>query len=142
MTAAAMLLIRLRDLGVTVRVDAGDLRLRPASAVPLDLLAGVRSHKADFLALLAGNESTPRPALAPAAPAQPADPTLAALQAACDNRAVILAGSYHTADVLADREAVEAEGLLLAPGTAERDRLDRQHATMVAGLLRVSWGKR
>jgi hypothetical protein len=41
------------------------------------------------------------------------------------------------ADEAADRHAIGAEGLLPTPGTAERDRLDRDHAATVAGLLRL-----
>jgi hypothetical protein len=60
----------------------------------------------------------------PAAPEQVADATLAALQAACADRAAALAGAYDAPDVMADREAIAAEEPLPALGTAERERHD------------------
>jgi hypothetical protein len=68
MSAAAML-ARLFDLGVTPRADGDVLRLRPASAVPADLLAELRVHKKELLALLAANDSTAAP-LSAASPEQ------------------------------------------------------------------------
>jgi len=94
---AALLLSRLGDLGVSVRADEGVLRLRPASAVPPDLLAEVRAHKAEVLALLAANDAAvvPPAALPPATPEQ-------------------------AADEAADREAIAAEPLWpTAPRMAE-----------------------
>ena len=55
MTAAAVL-TRLHDLGVVVVARGESLALRPASAVPPALLAEVRLHKAEVLALLAAND--------------------------------------------------------------------------------------
>ena len=52
MTAVALLL-RLAELGVSVQADHDRLRLRPGSAVPPDLLSGLREHKAMVLVLLA-----------------------------------------------------------------------------------------
>jgi hypothetical protein len=52
-TAAAALLVRLSGLGVVAETDHGALRLRPASAIPTDLLAELRKHKAGVLSLLA-----------------------------------------------------------------------------------------
>ncbi len=51
MTAAA-LLARLADLGVSAEVEKGGLRLRPASAIPGDVLAALRENKVEVLALL------------------------------------------------------------------------------------------
>lgn len=51
-------------LGVTVRPDGGVLWLRPAAAVPPDLLLEVKAHKADLLAVLAAKDAPP--ILAPA----------------------------------------------------------------------------
>jgi hypothetical protein len=48
----------------------------------------------------------------------------------------LLAGpSQRLAADIADRDAIAAEPPLPAPSTPERDRLDRQHAAMVAALL-------
>ena len=49
---AASLLARLGALGVSAKADGGSLRLRPASAIPADMLADLRTHKGDLLALL------------------------------------------------------------------------------------------
>jgi hypothetical protein len=54
---AAIALARLRDLGVSVVARGEGLALQPASIVPADLLAELRTHKADVLALLAANDS-------------------------------------------------------------------------------------
>jgi hypothetical protein len=51
-SAAVALLARLGDLGVAAEADHGALRLRPASAIPTDLLAELREYKADVLTLL------------------------------------------------------------------------------------------
>lgn len=51
MTATA-LLARLDALGVSVKADGGVLRIRPASAIPADLLADLRAHKAELVELL------------------------------------------------------------------------------------------
>ena len=52
MTQAIELLEQLRFRGVSVFVDHDELVLRPGSKVPRDLLAEVRHHKADLMALL------------------------------------------------------------------------------------------
>lgn len=49
---AAALLIRLGALGVSVTAEGEELRLRPASAIPPDLLAALRVSKPAVLALL------------------------------------------------------------------------------------------
>ena len=49
---AAALQARLSTLGVVAKVVGAALRLSPASKVPPDLLAEVRSHKAALIALL------------------------------------------------------------------------------------------
>jgi hypothetical protein len=49
---AAALLMRLADLGVSAKADHGALRLRPASAIPPDLLVVLQKHKAELLAVL------------------------------------------------------------------------------------------
>jgi hypothetical protein len=49
---AAALLTRLAGLGVCAEAEQGSLRLRPASAIPDDVLAALREHKAEVLALL------------------------------------------------------------------------------------------
>ena len=53
---AVELVERLRSCGVSVTLDRDELVLRPGSQVPPELLAKVRQHKADLLALLAGEE--------------------------------------------------------------------------------------
>jgi hypothetical protein len=105
---AAAALARLRALGVIAEGHGDRLTLRPASAIPPDLLAEVRAHKAAVLALLAANHARILQTLPPASPEQAE---------------------------AADRSAIEAEPQLPAPGTPERDRLDRRHAATVAGLL-------
>ena len=75
MTAAATLLSRLADLGVTARADGGVLRLRPASIVPADLLADLRDHKPERLALLTANDAAPPPPLPPPSKPPPKPPT-------------------------------------------------------------------
>jgi hypothetical protein len=80
MTAAAALLDRLKQLGVAAAIKGTGLRLRPASRVPFDLLAELRTHKPAVMALLttAANNPVrlPRP-LADAEEAE-ADPPAAA----------------------------------------------------------------
>jgi hypothetical protein len=49
---ASALLARLAGLGVCAEAEQGSLRLRPASAIPNDLLAALRENKAEVLALL------------------------------------------------------------------------------------------
>ena len=66
--AAAVLLRRLAELGVSAAVDRGALRLRPASKIPTDLLAELRDHKTDLLALLEAGVSVALPALLPPVP--------------------------------------------------------------------------
>ena len=71
MTAAPALLARLHDLGVAAWADGATLRLRPASIIPVDLMADLRAHKAGVLALLAANDDlAPEPP--PPAPVAPA----------------------------------------------------------------------
>jgi hypothetical protein len=65
---AAVLLRRLAELGVSAAVDRGALRLRPASQIPTDLLAELRDHKTDLLALLEAGVSVALPALLPPVP--------------------------------------------------------------------------
>ncbi len=137
MTAAATL-ARLRALGVTAEVHGDRLTLRPASAIPPDLLAEVRANKAEVLALLAAKAAAP-----PSASAVGEAPDAWGLTAA--DRAAAMArlraptlppaSAEQAADEAADRDAVAAEPLLPDPGTPERERMDRQHAAMVAGLL-------
>ena len=55
MTAAAIL-ARLDALGVAVVARGESLALRPAAAVPPALLAEVKHHKAEVLAMLAAND--------------------------------------------------------------------------------------
>ena len=52
MTQAIELLEQLRSCGVSVSLDHDELVLRPGSKVPDDVLAEVRHHKADLVALL------------------------------------------------------------------------------------------
>ena len=52
MTQAIELLEQLRSCGVSVSLDHDELVLRPGSKVSRDLLAEVRHHKADLVALL------------------------------------------------------------------------------------------
>ena len=52
MTQAIELLEELRSCGVSVSLDHDELVLRPGSKVSRDLLAEVRHHKADLVALL------------------------------------------------------------------------------------------
>jgi TubC N-terminal docking domain len=67
----AAALARLRNLGVTVEARGDWLALRPASAVPADLLAALRAHKAEVLALLAASDA--EVAQPPSRPAQAGD---------------------------------------------------------------------
>lgn len=60
---AGTILDRLRALGVTARADGETLRLRPASAVPPDLLAEAKARKVELLALIRSTQ----PALPPGA---------------------------------------------------------------------------
>jgi|HubBroStandDraft_6_1064221.scaffolds.fasta_scaffold2034463_1 hypothetical protein len=53
MTAAAELLIECKERGIRVRAAGDRLKLAPARAVDPPLLAKVRAHKAELLALLA-----------------------------------------------------------------------------------------
>ncbi len=56
---AASLLARLDALGVSAKADGGSLHLRPASAIPADLLGVLRTHKAELLALLTSLANDP-----------------------------------------------------------------------------------
>ena len=63
---AAALLTQLSGLGVTAWADGGTLRFKPASLIPPDVLADMRAHKAELLALLAApivpeHNAAPRP---------------------------------------------------------------------------------
>ena len=49
---AADVLERLTDLGITATVNGTTLRLEPGSKVPPELLAEVKEHKPEILALL------------------------------------------------------------------------------------------
>jgi hypothetical protein len=69
MTGAAAL-ARLHDLGVTAEARDDRLVLRPASAVPPELLAELRGLKAEVLALLKINRATLADASARADPPQ------------------------------------------------------------------------
>lgn len=60
MSEAAALLSKLAELGIAVRGEAEQLKLKPAP--PAEVLTQVRLHKADLLALLA----PPAPAKTPA----------------------------------------------------------------------------
>jgi hypothetical protein len=53
MTVVAVLVQALRARGVTLRVDGGRLKVRPASAVTPDEVEALKRHKAEVLALLA-----------------------------------------------------------------------------------------
>ena len=53
---AAAILVRLRDLGITAEVRGAGLALRPASVIPSELLAELKAHKMELLALLAAND--------------------------------------------------------------------------------------
>ena len=53
MTTAAQLLTELQALGVTLAADGDRLRFRPGTAVTPELLARLRTHKAELLAMLA-----------------------------------------------------------------------------------------
>src|SRR5262245_44060639 len=53
---ASTLLVRLGALGVSITADGASLHLRPASAIPPDLLSDLRSYKQDLVALLAAND--------------------------------------------------------------------------------------
>jgi hypothetical protein len=53
---AAALLSRLDALDVSAVADGIALRLRPASAIPPDLMANLRAHKRELLALLAASD--------------------------------------------------------------------------------------
>jgi hypothetical protein len=86
---AAGLLSRLGELGVVACADGGLLRLRPASAVPADLLAELRARKAEVLAVLA------------------ADDVVAVVPATLSP-----ATAEQAADEAADRAAIAAEPLL------------------------------
>ena len=52
MTVAAVLLEQLQCCGVSVSLDRDELVLRPGSKIPVGLLAEVRQHKSDLVALL------------------------------------------------------------------------------------------
>jgi hypothetical protein len=59
-SAAAGLLRELEQLEVVATIEGEKLRLRPASKVPTGLLADLRTHKAEVLALLtAANDPVP-----------------------------------------------------------------------------------
>ena len=62
------ILARLQALGVSLRADGETLLLRPFSAVPPDLLAEAKAHKAALLALLGAAKLSIRPSFEPAPP--------------------------------------------------------------------------
>lgn len=59
----ARLLDELDIRGVTISVDAGDLILEPAKRLPPALLADLRTHKAELLALLIASARTAESAI-------------------------------------------------------------------------------
>ncbi len=65
----------------------------------------------------------------------PRPPPPALLHDLAGAKAELLALLQAKADAAAERAAVEAEPLLPARGTPERERLDREHKATVAGLL-------
>jgi hypothetical protein len=73
---ATVLLARLTKLGVSATADHGALRLRPASAIPTDLLAELREHKDDVLALLTSRMQEAEVSVALPALVSPAPPPL------------------------------------------------------------------
>ncbi len=127
---AATALARLRDLGVAAEARGDGLVLRPASAVPPDLLAELRQHKRELLALLGepANDAEPAPG--------PGDMAAALAAAAA-------AGAAAAADHIPDDSAPDDDPPAPAPpmpelpppGTAARAALDARHAATVAGWL-------
>ena len=138
MTAAAAV-ARLRALGVTAEARGDRLALRPASAVPPDLLADLRALKAEVLALLAANDAATAVPVSPTAEASDAWGMTAADRAAAMARlrspAQRAASPEQVAAEAADRDAIAAEPPMPALGTPQRDRLDRRQREMLAGLL-------
>jgi len=57
MTATALLDV-LQARGVTVRIDSGDLKLKPAGGLDAALLGEVRAHKAEILQALQSGVAT------------------------------------------------------------------------------------
>ena len=49
MSAATALLDEMAHLGISVRVQDNDVRMRPRERVPADVVARVRQHKADVI---------------------------------------------------------------------------------------------
>jgi hypothetical protein len=119
--SAATMLGRLYDLGVTPRVDGDVLRLRPASAVPADLLAELRAHKVEVLALLAANDST-------APPSSAASPEQA--EAERRDRTAIAAEMRSTPDTRNPVEPDNADPIPL-PGT---DEMEAELAALLAAV--------
>jgi hypothetical protein len=58
---ATILLNDLRRRGVTLRARGDRLQFQPVSAVPPELLDGLRAHKHEILAELTGAQSEPEP---------------------------------------------------------------------------------
>jgi hypothetical protein len=119
----AGLLARARATGAVLTAAHGRIVVDGASRLPPDLLAGLRAHKAELLALLADDAPVP------------VAKRLADMRAACATREAALIGAFDHPDVATDRAAIAAEPLLPAPGTPERDRLDARQGEALAGLL-------
>ena len=141
MTASAIL-AQLHELGVMVRPNGDVLRLRPAAAVPPDLLTGVKAHKAELLALVAANDTPP---VLPAASPDQADFAAEGAPAAIEPvpldllteretelTALLAAGLAHR---ITDAEKAAAYFAAEARRRLVQVRRDRQ----AAGLLMQGW---
>lgn len=116
MTAAA-LLAQLSGLGVSAWADGAVLRFKPASLIPPDVLADMRAHKAELLALLAA------PIVASAVVAPPQS----------------ILGLFPADRGYLARQPVQDAAAVAAPSPDEGEAVTpRRYPGAVAGLLRAS----
>jgi hypothetical protein len=143
MTAAARLLTRLSDAGVSAEARNGRLILKPASAVPADLVADIREAKLDLLRLL-------KPA-APAAVEIRAEPCRGCAQSVWWQRTLGAEWTCYECSPppddwpparraidLDERRALMAEPALPAPSSMARNLADARQAAVLAGLIEAS----
>jgi len=135
---------RLAAAGISVRVEGGNIKLRGRNPPP-DLLADLRAAKPALVELLttdaaeeqAPPQAAPTPPTAPAEEQHPAVALLAKLprrQAEAPPPAEP-AERPTDADAAEEQAARQGEKPLPSPGTAERDKLGRDHAAYLNGMM-------
>lgn len=144
---------RLTAAGVSLEVDRNGplpaLRLTASAAPPAALLEEVREHKAGLIAMLeaqtlmpdpyaSGHRAEHRGAPEPISPMEMAD--FSHSQSLESDTPYAPYGSGPAASFVEDllEAGIYDEPEMPAPGTAARDRMDREHRAMCRGLLAMA----